>query len=64
MLHDPELHDAVSKNYADCIAETRKEAAMWKEKYESWALQITDTRILNLKHGLKVDSLHMDRIAA
>ena len=39
-------------------------AAEWKAKYESWRKEIPEARILNLKHGLKLDSVFMDRIAA
>ena len=64
VLHDPELHRAVAKSYEHCITETRKEAAFWKAKYESWSYRIPDARKQNLKHGLQLDSMHMDKIAA
>ena len=64
VLHDWELYKAVKDNMNELRLKAYDYAKEWKEKYESWRTEIPEARILNLKHGLKLDSYHMDKIAA
>jgi len=64
VLHDPEMHQALCKNYADCIKDTRKKEAYWKARYESWATELPLRFKENLRTVKMLDRYWEDKRAA
>ena len=64
VLHDPEMHRALAKNYGDCIKDTREIEAYWKAKFESWRFEIPDRIKQNLRTVKMIDRYWDEKRAA